>query len=161
MYEVSEKLDFKACFPLNGFVVRGHLRSPVMCLCIPQLPLLTAEASPTTSGALTQPQIGWWCCEKRYIGSRVLADIALTLEGQITVLSYLFYSVTSMQRLACCSVYRLDAVCVDLFTFNDRRSCLIVFVRVFLYVSSMLRSVMAGSGGSPTWLSHISTPPAA
>lgn len=58
-------------------------------------------------------------------------------------------------------MYRLDAVCVDLFTFNDRRSRLIVFVRVFPYVSSMLRSVMAGSDGSPTWLSHIPTLPAA
>lgn len=145
MYEVSEKLDFKARFPLNVLVVRGRVRSPVTCLCIPQLPLLTAEASPATSGALTQPQIGWWRCEKRYVGSRVVADITLTLKGQIAVFSYLFYSVTSMQRLACCSVYRLDAVCVDLFTFNDRGSCLIVFVCVFPYVSSMLRSVMAGS----------------
>lgn len=161
MSEVSEKLDFQACCPLNVLVVRGRLRSPVTCLCIPQLPLLTEGASPATSGALTQPQIGWWRCEKRRVGSRVLADMAPTLKGQITVFSYLFYSVTSMYRLACCSVYRLDAVCVDLFTFNDRRSCLIVFVRVFPYVSSMLRSVMAGSDGSPTWLSHIPTLPAA
>lgn len=100
MYEASEKLDFTACFPLNVLVERVSEVSCDWCMP-PTAPAVDSRGVPGHLGRSHPATDGWW----RYVhhhpggtclGSRVLTDIALTLEGRISIFSDLFYSVTSV-----------------------------------------------------------------